>query len=118
MEVTEVADDLYAQGWASPAVLGPDARDVERAISLTIAQANVIHERDETVAQLRRELAATRGERDEALGTAVREKAAHVRLDAENRGLRERLDGLQWANEGWRARSVLRSARARAGWLR
>lgn len=115
MEATEVADDLFTDGWAAPAVLGPDPRDFERAVSLTIAQANVIHERDETIAELRRELAATRGERDGALSASVRYRAESIRLHAENRGLRERRDALQRANEGRRPRSVLRFAAARAG---
>ncbi len=105
MEVTEVADDLYAQGWAAPAALGPDPRDFERSIAEGIALRNVIHARDETIADQRRQLAATRGERDEALGTAVREKAAHIRLDAENRALRGQVDALTRAG---RARPVSR----------
>lgn len=106
MKAIEVADDLLAQGWAAPVAVGPDPRDFERAISLTIAQANIIHERDETIADLRQRLAASEKERDEAAGAGFRERAARIRAEADNTGLRERLDALTRANHDHGRRSL------------
>jgi len=101
MEATEVADDLLTQGWVAPAAVGPDPRDFERAISLTIAQANVIHERDETITDLRRRLAAAEKERDEAVDAGFRERSTRIRTEKVNTEQRGRLDALTRANHSY-----------------
>lgn len=107
MDVTEApqqqdADDLLAAGWAAPVSLAPDALDAAQC--LIVAQRNVIHERNETVARLGYEIVTAEGqrdaaasERDAALGMAHRYQTAMLRLDVDNRALRERNAGLERA---------------------
>lgn len=121
MEVTEAppgtpaspagqgADDLLVTGWAARGdMVGAVAAALPEAMLARLA-ANV---------ELAERLVLVEKERDEALGAAVREKAARIRLDAENRGLRERLEALTRADHARPVRAVVVSWARRAGWSR
>jgi hypothetical protein len=109
MDVTEASprqdpDDLLLTGWSAPAthpttaelalVDRIDAVELERdkARALNAALRVEVRRQIATVAELARRNIET-GE------YAARERAHRIRLERENRGLRERLEVLQRANE-------------------
>jgi hypothetical protein len=109
MKATEVADDLLAQGWAAPATLDPGPRDLPAAVAAALPEAMIRRlaanvELGRQLALAERDRDAARSERDEALKAAHRYETASIRLDVDNRALRERLEALQRANEGRRRR--------------
>src|SRR5882757_5213797 len=67
----------------------------ERAEALGVFQRNEILRQAGTIAELGHRLVECEKQRDEALGGSVRYRAESVRLDAENRGLRETIAKLR-----------------------
>lgn len=110
---------------APPGQVVDGSLELERAVALGVAQANIIRERDEQIAALGRELAEARTQlgfavkqRDEVLAAAHRYETTSIRLSVENRALRERVEVLTRANHRRPARAVLGSWARRAGWSR
>lgn len=82
-------DDLLATDWATASASSSDP--LGAAWALIVAQRNMILAQSETIAGLERRRADAENRLGGALDTAMRENAAHTRLDAENRGLRGRV---------------------------
>lgn len=108
---------------APPGQVVDGSLDLDRAVSLGVAQANIIRERDERIAALGRDLAEARTQLGfavkqlgEALGSAHRYQAETIRLHAENKGLRDRVEVLTRANHARSLRVWLGSWMRRAGW--
>lgn len=92
--------------------------DLERAVSLGVARRNEILRLTELTAELGLRAVLAEKRLDEALGSAHRYQAESIRLHAENRGLRDRVEALTRANHARSLRVWLGSRVRRAGWSR
>lgn len=99
MKATEVAEDLFAEGWAAPASLPADPfATIARLESLGVAQHNEILRQAGVIADLGHRLVLAEKQRDEALGAGFRERSARIRAERVNTEQHERLEALTRAN--------------------